>query len=379
VNLEGLSPVRLRAFELRVIGLPLVSPFRTSFGTQNDRRILLVRAITDEGDGWGECVSGDDPLYSSEYVESSHHVMTHHLIPRLMVDHPIHATDVARLLEPVKEHRMAKGALEAAVLDAQLRANDVSLARALGATVDRVPSGVSVGIFPTIDSLVTAVGGYLDAGYVRIKLKIEPGWDVEPVRVIRETFGDSVPLQVDANTAYTRDDGPLLARLDRFGLILIEQPLPEDDVTGHAIIAKQVGTPICLDESIVSARAAVDAIERGACSIINVKAGRVGGYLEGVAVHDVCRERGVPVWCGGMLETGIGRAMNLALAALPNFTITGDVSASERFWKRDIVLDPIRLEQGNVTLRTGPGTGVELDHAFIESVTLSTHSTGPGF
>lgn len=379
MNLEGLSPVRLRAFELRVIGLPLVSPFRTSFGTQNDRRILLVRAITDEGDGWGECVSGDDPLYSSEYVESSHHVMTHHLIPRLMVDHPVHATDVARLLEPVKEHRMAKGALEAAVLDAQLRANDVSLARALGATVDRVPSGVSVGIFPTIDSLVTAVGGYLDAGYVRIKLKIEPGWDVEPVRVIRETFGDSVPLQVDANTAYTRDDGPLLARLDRFGLILIEQPLPEDDVTGHAIIAKQVGTPICLDESIVSARAAVDAIERGACSIINVKAGRVGGYLEGVAVHDVCRERGVPVWCGGMLETGIGRAMNLALAALPNFTITGDVSASERFWKRDIVLDPIRLEQGHVALRTGPGTGVELDHAFIESVTLSTHSTGPGF
>lgn len=379
MNLEGLSPVRLRAFELRVIGLPLVSPFRTSFGTQNDRRILLVRAITDEGEGWGECVSGDDPLYSSEYVESSHHVMTHHLIPRLLVDHPVHATDVARLLEPVKEHRMAKGALEAAVLDAQLRANDVSLARALGATVDRVPSGVSVGIFPTIDSLVTAVGGYLDAGYVRIKLKIEPGWDVEPVRVIRETFGDSVPLQVDANTAYTRDDGPLLARLDRFGLILIEQPLPEDDVTGHAIIAKQVGTPICLDESIVSARAAVDAIERGACSIINVKAGRVGGYLEGVAVHDVCRERGVPVWCGGMLETGIGRAMNLALAALPNFTITGDVSASERFWKRDIVLDPIRLEQGHVALRTGPGTGVELDHAFIESVTLSTHSTGPGF
>jgi O-succinylbenzoate synthase len=376
MNLDGLTPVRLRAFELRVIGLPLVTPFRTSFGTQNDRRILLVRAITDEGDGWGECVSGDDPLYSSEYVESSHHVMVHHLIPRLIVDHPVHASDVARLLEPVKDHRMAKGALEAAVLDAQLRANGVSLPSAFGATVDRVPSGVSVGIFPTIDSLVTAVGDYLDAGYVRIKLKIEPGWDIEPVRVIRETFGDAVPLQVDANTAYTRDDGPLLAQLDRFGLILIEQPLPEDDVTGHAIIAKQVGTPICLDESIVSARAAVDAIERGACSIINVKAGRVGGYLEAITVHDVCRERGVPVWCGGMLETGIGRAMNLALAALPNFTITGDVSAAERFWKRDIVLDPVRLDNGYVSLRTGPGIGVELDHPFIESVTLSTQIIG---
>ena len=376
MNLDGLTPVRLRAFELRVIGLPLVTPFRTSFGTQNDRRILLVRAITDQGDGWGECVTGDDPLYSSEYVESSHHVMVHHLIPRLIVDHPVHASDVARLLKPVKDHRMAKGALEAAVLDAQLRANGVSLPSVIGATVDRVPSGVSVGIFPKIDSLVAAVGDYLDAGYVRIKLKIEPGWDVEPVRVIRETFGDAVPLQVDANTAYTRDDGPLLAQLDRFGLILIEQPLPEDDVTGHAIIAKQVGTPICLDESIVSARAAVDAIERGACSIINVKAGRVGGYLEAITVHDVCRERGVPVWCGGMLETGIGRAMNLALAALPNFTITGDVSAAERFWKRDIVLDPVRLDNGYVSLRTGPGIGVELDHPFIESVTLSTQIIG---
>jgi O-succinylbenzoate synthase len=376
MNLDGLTPVRLRAFELRIFELPLVTPFRTSFGTQNDRRILLVRAITDQGDGWGECVSGDDPLYSSEYVESSHHVMVHHLIPRLLVDYPVHASDVARLLEPVKDHRMAKGGLEAAVLDAQLRANGVSLPSAIGATVDRVPSGVSVGIFPTIDALVTAVGDYLDAGYVRIKLKIEPGWDIEPVRVIRETFGDAVPLQVDANTAYTRDDGPLLAQLDRFGLILIEQPLPEDDVTGHAIIAKQVGTPICLDESIVSARAAVDAIERGACSIINVKAGRVGGYLEAITVHDVCRERGVPVWCGGMLETGIGRAMNLALAALPNFTITGDVSAAERFWKRDIVLDPVRLDNGYVSLRTGPGIGVELDHPFIESVTLSTQIIG---
>ena len=376
MNLDGLTPVRLRAFELRIFELPLVTPFRTSFGTQNNRRILLVRAITDQGDGWGECVSGDDPLYSSEYVESSHHVMVHHLIPRLLVDYPVHASDVARLLEPVKDHRMAKGALEAAVLDAQLRANGVSLPSAIGATVDRVPSGVSVGIFPTIDALVTAVGDYLDAGYVRIKLKIEPGWDIEPVRVIRETFGDAVPLQVDANTAYTRDDGPLLAQLDRFGLILIEQPLPEDDVTGHAIIAKQVGTPICLDESIVSARAAIDAIERGACSIINVKAGRVGGYLEAITVHDVCRERGVPVWCGGMLETGIGRAMNLALAALPNFTITGDVSAAERFWKRDIVLDPVRLDNGYVSLRTGPGIGVELDHPFIESVTLSTQIIG---
>lgn len=372
-NLPHLEPIHVRGFEFRVIGLPLVTPFRTSFGTQNDRRILLVRAITDEGDGWGECVSGDDPLYSSEYVESSHHVMIHHLVPRLLRNDggPMHTTDVARLLEPVKDHRMAKAAIEAAVLDAQLRANDIPLSTAIGSVVDRVPSGVSVGIHDDIDALVRTIGGYLDEGYVRIKLKIEPGSDIEPVRVLRETFGDAVPLQVDANTAYTRDDGPHLAKLDRFGLLLIEQPLPEDDVTGHAIIAKQVGTPICLDESIVSARAAVDAIERGACSIINIKAGRVGGYLEAAAIHDVCRDRGVPVWCGGMLETGIGRAMNLALAALPNFTITGDVSASERFWRRDIVTEPVRLHDGHVTVPGGSGSGVSIDHDFLESVTTS--------
>ncbi len=370
-DISRLAPVILRGFELRRIALPLVSPFRTSFGTETARDILLLRVLTDGPDGWGECVAGNDPLYSSEYVEMAQHVSIHHLLPRVPLGVPLHAADVGRLLEPVKDHRMAKGAIEAAVLDAQLRANDLSFASAIGAMRDRVPSGVSVGIMNTIDELVRVVGGYLDDGYVRIKLKIEPGWDIEPVGVIRRTFGDSIPLQVDANTAYTRDDGPHLAQLDRFDLLLIEQPLPEDDVTGHAIVAKQVSTPICLDESIVSARAAIDAIERGACRIVNIKAGRVGGYLEAIAVHDVCRERGVPVWCGGMLETGIGRAMNLALAALPNFTLTGDVSASERFWRTDIVTEPVRIENGHVTVPTGPGIGVEIDHGFLDSVTTS--------
>jgi O-succinylbenzoate synthase len=284
----------------------------------------------------------------------------------------IHSTDVASTLSPVKDHRMAKGALEAAVLDAQLRANNQSMAEYFGAVHTTVPSGVSVGIAESIDALVTTVGQYLDDGYVRIKLKIEPGWDLEPVSTIRRIFGDAVPLQVDANAAYTRDDGPLLAQLDAFNLLLIEQPLPEDDVTGHALIARQVRTPICLDESIVSVGAALDAIERKACSIINIKAGRVGGYLEALRIHDVCQESNIPVWCGGMLETGIGRAMNLALAALPNFTITGDVSASERFWHRDIVTNPVRLENGHVTVPSGPGSGVDLDWDFLDSVTTST-------
>ena len=371
MNFPQLEPIDIEAIELRRIALPLVTPFRTSFGTETARDILLVRVVTSTGEGWGECVAGNDPLYSSEYVEGAEHVLRHHLIPRLSA-RSLQATAVATTLEPVKDHRMAKGALEAAVLDAQLRRAGVGLAGWIGAVRDRVPSGVSVGIMDSLDELERVVGGYLADGYVRIKLKIEPGWDLEPVAMVRKVFGDSIPLQVDANTAYTRDDGSHLARLDDFGLLLIEQPLPEDDVTGHALIARQVRTPICLDESIVSARAAIDAIERGACSIINIKAGRVGGYLEAVAVHDVCAERGTPVWCGGMLETGIGRAMNLALAALPNFTITGDVSASERFWKRDIVTEPVRLHDGFVEVPTGPGIGVAIDREYLDAVTTST-------
>lgn len=371
---EDVTPLRLDAVELRRIELPLVSPFRTSFGTETARDILLVRVVAEDVDGWGECVAGNEPLYSSEYVEACQHVSQHHLIPRLFAHDRgrVSAQQVAKILEPVKDHRMSKGAIEAAVLDAQLRACGTNFATHLGAVRATVPSGVSVGIMDSIDQLVTTVGRYLDDGYVRIKLKIEPGWDIEPIAEIRRVFGDSVPLQVDANTAYTRDDGAHLAQLDRFGLLLIEQPLPEDDVTGHAIIAREVGTPICLDESITSAEAAIDAIERGACSIVNIKAGRVGGYLEAVRVHDVCAERGVPVWCGGMLETGIGRAMNLALAALPNFSVTGDVSASERFWARDIVDEPVRLNDGHVTVPTRPGCGVEIDQEFLDSVTTST-------
>jgi len=366
-----LEPIHIRSIELRRIALPLVSPFRTSFGTETARDILLVRVVTDVSEGWGECVAGNEPLYSSEYVEGSQHVLQHHLVPRLWANTSITAVDVARILEPVRDHRMAKGALEAAILDAQLRANGMSLASYLGSTQPSVPSGVSVGIEESIDALVATVGGYLDAGYVRIKLKIEPGWDIEPVRVIRSTFGPDIPLQVDANAAFTRDDGPLLARLDAFDLLLIEQPLPEDDITGHALISSQVATPICLDESIVSRAAAIDAIERGACSIINIKAGRVGGYLEARYIHDLCAERGVPVWCGGMLETGIGRAMNVALASLENFSLPGDVSASDRFWARDIVTDPIRLDNGWVSIPAGPGSGVEIDDDYLQSVTTS--------
>jgi O-succinylbenzoate synthase len=365
--------------ELRRIAMPLVSPFRTSFGSQTERDILLVRvdladtsgATSDTVEGWGECVALSEPSYSPEYVDGAQHVIIHHLLPRLMAVGPFAAADVAPVLAKLHGHPMAKAALEMAVLDAQLRASGQTFASFLGADRTRIPSGVSVGIHDTTDDLLAAVQGYVDDGYVRIKLKIEPGSDIEQVAAVRELIGPEMPFQVDANTAYRRTDGAHLAQLDEFDLLLIEQPLPEHDIIGHARLAVEIDTPICLDESLLSAAGTADAIELGACEIANIKPGRVGGYLEAVRIHDLCVAKGIPVWCGGMLETGIGRAANAALAALPGFTLPGDISASNRFYAQDIVTDPITITDGHVTVPTTPGLGFELDRPFLESVTTS--------
>ncbi|HVL81521.1 MAG TPA: o-succinylbenzoate synthase [Actinomycetota bacterium] len=367
--------MKVNGFELRRITLPLVSPFRTSFGTQTSRDVLLVRADTPDAEGWGECVAMSEPLYSSEYVEGAEHVMRHHMIPRLLSVDDLTASDVAVRLAPVRGHPMAKAALEMAVLDAELKAHGVSFAAHLGAVRTEVDSGVSVGIMDSIDALLAAVSGYLEAGYMRIKLKIEPGWDVEPVRAVRETW-PGVLLQVDANAAYTLADARHLARLDPYDLILIEQPLPEDEMRAHAELARVVRTPICLDESITSARAAADAIALGACSIVNIKPGRVGGYLEARRVHDVCASHGLPVWCGGMLETGIGRAANVALAALPNFTLPGDTSASDRYYHADIT-PPFELREGRLRVPRGPGIGVDVLRDALDDVTTRTEFVAP--
>jgi O-succinylbenzoate synthase len=358
--------MKLQGFELRRVAMPLVSPFRTSFSTQTERDVLIVRALTDGADGWGECVTLGDPLYSPEYVDGAVDVMRRHLIPALapVVDAP----GVAEALKPFKGHRMSKGALEMAVLDAELRTEGRSFARELGSTRDRVPCGVSVGIMDSIPALLDAVDGYLAEGYVRIKLKIEPGWDIEAVRAVRERFGDDVLLQVDANTAYTLRDARHLAKLDDFDLLLIEQPLEEEDVLGHAELARIVRTPICLDESITSAQTAAAAIRLGATSVINIKPGRVGGYLEARRIHDLAVAHGIAVWCGGMVESGIGRAANVALASLPGFTLPGDVSASDRFYRTDITA-PFVMKDGHLDVPTGPGLGVEPDMAILESLT----------
>ena len=364
------AAVALEGFELRVVQIPLVSPFTTSFGTEHVREAIIVRALGDGVEGWGEIVTGSAPLYSSEYTQSAWDVAVRHLIPRLLAEPALRCDDVADVLRPVVGHRMAKAGLELAVLDAALRAEGRTFGEYLGAVRDRVPSGVSVGIQQDPAALVRTVRGYLDEGYVRIKIKIRPSRDVADTAAVREAFG-AIPLQVDANSAYTLADADLLAELDRFDLLLIEQPLQEDDIVDHATLAARLRTPVCLDESVVSAKAAADALALGAASVINIKAGRVGGYREAVAVHDLCRDAGVPVWCGGMLETGIGRAANAALAALPGFTLPGDVSAASRFYARDIVTEPAVLEDGHVRVPTGPGLGVEIDPVALEDVTVA--------
>jgi o-succinylbenzoate synthase len=368
--------VKLTAVELRRIQLPLISPFRTSFGTQTARDVLLVRAIGPDAEGWAECVAMEEPLYSSEYVDGAQAVIRDHLLPRLFALDDITGTAVGPALAAVKGHAMAKAAVETAVLDAELRVAGTRLADHLGAVRDAVDAGVSVGIMDSIPALLDAVAGYLDEGYRRIKLKIEPGWDVEPVRAVRERFGDDLLLQTDANTAYTLADAAQLAKLDPFDLLLIEQPMEEDDILGHAKLAKLIRTPVCLDESITSARIAAAAIELGACAIVNIKPGRVGGYLESRRIHDVCAAHGVPVWCGGMLETGIGRAANVALAALPNFTLPGDTSASRRYFATDVTV-PFELEDGRLRVPTGPGIGVDPLPDILESLTVSTELVAP--
>lgn len=363
--------MRIKGVELRRVSLPLVSPFETSFGVQSEKEALLVRVVTSDAEGWGECVAMEEPLYSSEFVDGATEVIRRFMLPRIAAGHCTSSAMVSPLLGALKGHPMAKAAVEMAVLDAELRAAGQSFGSHLGAVRTRVPAGVAVGIMASPSELIDQVAEYLEAGYLRIKLKIKPGWDVEPVRAVREHFGDEILLQVDANTAYSLGDARQLARLDPFDLLLLEQPLPEDDVRGHAELARLIRTPVCLDESITSARAAADAIALGACAIVNIKAGRVGGYLEARRVHDVCAANGVPVWCGGMLETGLGRAANVALAALPGFSLPGDTSGSDRYFETDITA-PFVLESGHLAVPTGPGLGVEPIEDMLKEVTTSS-------
>lgn len=360
---------RVLAIELRLVGLPLVRPFRTSFGETTHKECVLVRVETEDATGWGECVAGSEPDYSEEWNDGAWLVLRDYLAPALLAAGDVGVDDVEDALAGVRGHPMAKAALIDALLDATLRAENRSLATFLGADRDRVPCGVSVGIAPSAGHLLEQVAGYLDEGYRRIKLKIQPGTDVERVRAVREAHPD-VPLSVDANAAYALADARVFRELDAFELLMIEQPLHHEDLLEHAKLQSEIETDLCLDESIRSAADAAAAIELGACRIVNVKQGRVGGILEGRRVHDVCAAQGVPVWCGGMLETGIGRATNLAIAAMPNFTLPGDTSASRRYFAEDLT-EPFELAaDGTMAVPDGVGIGVDPRPDRLEACTL---------
>ncbi|NNN38184.1 o-succinylbenzoate synthase [Streptomyces sp. S3(2020)] len=350
--------MKLERVEIVHVAIPLVTPFRTSFGTMTTKDTFLLHVVTDTGEGWSEFAADPEPLYCSEFVAGAETVLRDFLLPRAAALPAPTTALLAPVLAKVKGHELAKAALETAVLDAELRSYGMPLATYLGAVRDRVPAGVSVGIKTSVAELLDDVSRYLAEGYVRIKLKIEPGWDVEPVRAVRERFGAELPLQVDANTAYTLADAEHLRRLDEYGLLLIEEPLEENNLYGHAQLQRRLSTPVCLDESLHNARDTASAIAMDACRVVNVKPARVGGYLEARRVHDVAHAHGVPVWCGGMLETGIGRAPNLALAALPGFTLPGDTSASSRYFAEDIT-EPFVLEDGHLPVPRTPGIGIE--------------------
>ncbi|HEX6230501.1 MAG TPA: o-succinylbenzoate synthase [Actinomycetota bacterium] len=360
---------RVHAVELRLVALELVRPFRTSFGEMTRKVCILAKAETGSAVGWGECVTGAEPDFSEEFNEGAWLLLRDLLVPALLAAGEVEAAELDRVFAFVRGNPMAKATLIDAVLDAELRERGRSLAHFLGASRDRVECGVSVGIASSVEPLLDQVDGYLAEGYRRIKLKIRPGLDVERVRAVRERHPE-IPLSVDANAAYGPEDVDVFRALDAFALLMIEQPLHHEDLVRHAELQRRIRTDLCLDESIRSAAHAEAAIGLGACRVVNVKQGRVGGVLEARRVHDVAFGRKVPVWCGGMLETGIGRATNLALAAMPGFTLPGDTSASRRYFHEDLT-DPFELApDGTMAVPDAPGIGVEPDPDRLERWTL---------
>jgi o-succinylbenzoate synthase len=360
--------MRIRTIRLREIHLKLLSPFETSFGTSDLRRMLIVEVEADGVTGWGESTAGEGPFYSYETVETAWLILRDYLWPMLR-GKPIEAADVWDLLRGVRGHNMAKAALETAIWDAEAKQKRLPLSKLLGGTLAEIPCGVSIGIQPTISGLLARVEEALAGGYQRIKIKIKPGLDIDPVRTLRERF-PRAGLMVDANSAYDLGDAALLKRLDQFQLMMIEQPLGWDDIYSHAQLQRQLETPICLDECIHSIEHARAAIETGACRIINIKLGRAGGHTAARRIHNLCQEKSIPVWCGGMLESGIGRAHNIAMSSLANFSLPGDVSASRRYWAEDIITPEVEVSsRGTIRVPSEPGIGFAIRLDRIESLT----------
>ncbi|HEX8351316.1 MAG TPA: o-succinylbenzoate synthase [Pyrinomonadaceae bacterium] len=371
--------MNIRTIELREIRLRLVHFFETSFGRTIERRIMLVRVEDRDGaEGWGECTAGEGPFYSEEWVDSAWEVTRLFLAPMVLGREVERAADVGALMRRARGNRMAKASVETACWELEAKRAGVPLWRHLGGAQPEIACGVSIGIQDTHEELLEKIERELAAGYQRIKIKIKPGWDRDVVERVRARFPD-VRLMVDANSAYTLEDAPLLRALDEYGLMMIEQPLAHDDREDHAKLQRQIKTPVCLDESVRSADDARKALELGACRVVNVKLGRVGGHGEAARVESVCREAGVPVWCGGMLESGIGRAHNIAMATLRGFTLPGDVSASSRYWAEDVIEPAVTVTpRGTIVAPDAPGLGFQIKHGLVDRLTVRRETLTAG-
>ena len=363
--------MKIERIELHHIEMPLVHPFRTSFGVETNRPCILVEVHGGGFVGWGECVASHDPFYSEETVKTAWHILRDYLVPALLGQKLTAPQDVPPLFKHVRGHPMAKASIENAIWDLFAKAENKPLSQLLGGVTERVEVGVSIGIQPTIEALLDRVDSFVAAGYGRIKMKIEPGWLIKPIKLVRERHPD-IRLMADANSAFTLDDIDLLKQLDPFKLLMIEQPLGHDDIADHARLQAEIETAVCLDESIHSVAAAQAMIDLKAGRIINMKVGRVGGFSNALKIHEMAEAAGIPLWCGGMLETGIGRAANVHLASLPNFKLPGDISGTDRYYAQDIAEPPFVLNMEDSTMRvpTGAGIGVEVIRERVEKARL---------
>ena len=368
---DSVESVSVDKIEIRLVRLPLNEPFETSFGRIDSRMIFLVKLEANGISGWGEVVAEEEPRYSYETVGTAHRTIIDHLAPAILSKPIADLDDLAVRFSQFRGHNMAKAGLELAYMDLVARAQGRSLSQLINGTRESVPVGVSLGIQSSPDELLKRIDSYLSLGYQRIKLKIKQGWDVDIVRQVRKRHPD-ILLSVDANAAYSIDETDHLLELDEFGLLMVEQPLDYDDLVDHARLQAEMQTSICLDESITSVRRAQQALDMESCRMINIKIGRVGGYSQALAIHDLCHSRGVPVWCGGMLESGIGRAHNIALASLPGFTLPGDISASSRYFAKDVINPEVSVTaEGTVGVPVLPGLGFDVDLDHIQSNTLT--------
>jgi o-succinylbenzoate synthase len=367
--------MKLERITLRQIRMPLVHFFETSFGRTTERQIILVEAHGEGVSGWGEVTAGESPFYNEEWTDAAWMILRDYVAPLVLGRSLASAQEVGPLSEHIRGHRMARGGLEAAVWDLEARREGIPLWQKIAGGARReIPCGVSIGIQNTVPQLLETIERELAAGYQRIKIKIKPDWDVDVVRQVRERF-PAIRLMADANSAYTLADADHLRRLDDFYLMMIEQPLRHDDIIDHAELQSKLATPLCLDECIRTAHHVEQAVRLRACGIVNIKLGRVGGFGEARRVHDAAQAAGIPVWCGGMLESGVGRAHNIALSTLPNFVLPGDVSASRRYWQRDIIHPPVEITpRGTIVVRDGPGLGYDLDTDYIRHLTVREES-----